>query len=222
MLEIFLNIMKNFIDRIGSCIKHENFNQSYFSHGLFSLSNLYKTFEFTNTLFYNIYFLARNELRTNINILNNATKQGNTIDIKYSLKTIVNINILRFYELLNVRLFDKKIEIISKYLNFQCHEKTKYYLINIIDSLVTERDIFCHKINEKRDSEQKIMENSIKKSCRHSLNTPDSEIIVQEDTSKKRKKCETSIISENNTVLGSFLKRITFNVHKQKIKEDIM
>ena len=212
MLEIFLNTMKNFIERIGNGIKNEKFNESDFSKSLLSLSNLYKTFEFTNTIFYNIYFLAREELRTNINRLTDANKQEKSIDVKYNLKTIVNINILRFYELLSVRLFDIKIEIISKYLKLKFYNKTKYYLINIIDSLVIDRDIFCHKINEKRDSEQKIMEDSIKKSIQLEFNNV-SEIIVKEDTSKKRKECETKIIPENN----SLHKRITFNVLKEKI-----
>ena len=216
MLEIFLNVMKNFIERIGTGIKNEKFNESDFSKSLFSLSKLYKTFEFTNTTFYNIYFLARDELRTNINRLTDANKQEKSIDVKYNLKTIVNINILRFYELLSVRLFDKKIEIISEYVKFQCCEKTKYYLIKMKDSLVIDRDIFCHKINEKRYGEQKIMENSIIKSSQLEFNNV-SENIVQEDTSKKRKECETTIVSENHSFIGSFHKRITFNVLKERI-----
>ena len=150
----------------------------------------------------------------NINRLTKAINEGNSSNIKNEIKKIIDINILRLYELLNIRLFDKMTEIILKYVKFQYCDKTKYYLINMSDTLVNDRNNFCHNINQKRDNEQKILEDAIKKSYQEEF-IDCFENNIQE-CSKKRKKCEIQTINENETIERSFNRRDTIHVLKKK------
>ena len=196
-LIIFLNYLKIFLDGSNK-LTEEIFNLNDFEKSFKALKDIYNEPDFANNFFSHLFFMARKELTHNIS----RYDKNLSTNIKDSLKKIIMINVSRLYDILNVRLFDKQIDIIYKNAIVQCCNKAKTFLTNMMEKCIMLREHCCFGINQRneiRNLEQKKLENIITAN------------LSQEETQKKRKNEETENSEKYNK---GTIKRITINVFR--------
>lgn len=185
----------------------EGFDKQNFQYVFDKLKKMYKNIEAIEPLFYKNFISIIKEIAFFRIYCENAIKLEKSMEMILYIKGRIKNSLKKLFEILILRLFSKKIELIFKYLKTVIDYGTYFFLEEIAHVFMEQRKMIYDKISNygnKVNVRRKI----------ESENNDISQNIIVEKSSKKQKIILSQEISNNNIINGgdSFVRKITINV----------